>query len=400
MKEKNKPLKKEIQRTEHPSKRESLSALTQVAIRNEYGIALWRKPNSTTVSALMGTILPFQPNDLETTTNGFVFCPYDEDKSGHVISSKLTAHIDDKLTLEPLSDVKLVEQFHNQDTKNASKLKYYLNEDILPVYHSQDDFNKYVVAGIEEIKSGIMEKVVPARRKSISLNPDFDLINIFEKLCTKYPNAFISVLSTPTEGTWVGVTPEVLITINDNKSFTTVALAGTQKYDPDVPLSQVAWTQKEIEEQALVSRYIINCFKKIRLREFSEIGPKTIIAGNLMHLKTTYTVDMEATNFPQLGSVMLDLLHPTSAVCGMPKEEAKVFIDKHEGDSRGFYSGYLGPVNVRNETAIFVNLRCMQLLENTAILHSGAGLTEDSIPEKEWLETEMKMNTLLSVIKP
>ena len=76
--------------------------------------------------------------------------------------------------------------------------------------------------------------------------------------------------------------------------------------------------QKDIEEQALVERYVISCFKKIRLREYDEHGPKTMIAGNVLHLKTEFEVDMVATNFPQLGSVMLNLLHPTSAVCGMP----------------------------------------------------------------------------------
>ena len=47
----------------------------------------------------------------------------------------------------------------------------------------------------------------------------------------------------------------------------------------------------------MVSRYIINCFKKIRLREFEEIGPKTVAAGNLLHLRTDFQVDMAATNF-------------------------------------------------------------------------------------------------------
>src|SRR5690606_35800755 len=114
------------------------------------------------------------------------------------------------------------------------------------------------------------------------------------------------------------------------------------------------WTQKEIEEQALVSRYIINNLKKIRLREFDELGPKTIVAGNVMHLKTEYTIDMKATNFPQLGTIMLQLLHPTSAVCGMPLEPSLEFLRKHEGYDREFYSGYLGPVHVNNAINLFV----------------------------------------------
>jgi isochorismate synthase len=163
-------------------------------------------------------------------------------------------------------------------------------------------------------------------------------------------------------------------------------------------IKSVAWTEKEIEEQAMVSRYIINCFKKIRLREYEEHGPRTASAGNLLHLKTEYEVDMKATNFPQLGSVMLKLLHPTSAVCGMPLNNALEFLNKNEGYDRQFYSGYLGPVNFRNESHIFVNLRCMQIHERQATLYAGAGVTIDSIPEKELEETEMKMDTLQKVL--
>jgi isochorismate synthase len=117
-----------------------------------------------------------------------------------------------------------------------------------------------------------------------------------------------------------------------------------------------------------------------------------------MHLKSVFEVDMKATNFPQLGSVMLQLLHPTAAVCGMPLEPALQFLEANEGYDRGFYAGYLGPVNVNEGTDLFVNLRCMQMSGNQAVLYAGAGVTIDSLPEKEWAETEMKFNTLLNVI--
>jgi isochorismate synthase len=202
----------------------------------------------------------------------------------------------------------------------------------------------------------------------------------------------------PDIGTWMGATPEVLVSVEDNNIFRTVALAGTLPYHEGINLRTVAWTQKEIAEQALVERYIISCFKKIRLREYDEYGPKTVVAGNVMHLRSDFTVDMKATGFPQLGSIMLQLLHPTSAVCGMPLDNALAFLKEHEDYERGFYAGFLGPVNFNNNINLFVNLRCMQLLDDTAILYAGAGVTIDSIPEKELEETEFKLNTLYNVI--
>ena len=280
---------------------------------------------------------------------------------------------------------------------NPSSLPYPTLENALAEDTSKGNFTHTVTDAIAAIEQGHFHKVVPSRQKQVPLPSDFDLADTFQQLCERYPTAFVSLFSIPGVGTWLGASPETLVHTQDN-IFRTMALAGTQVGQGQHPREAI-WRQKEIEEQAMVSRYIINCFKKIRLREFEEIGPKTVAAGNLLHLRTDFQVDMAATNFPELGSVMLDLLHPTSAVCGMPQEPALDFLRKHEDYDRAFYSGYLGPVNIENETNIFVNLRCMQLLSQKAILYAGAGVTIDSDPEKEWQETEMKLQTLLNVLQ-
>ena len=148
----------------------------------------------------------------------------------------------------------------------------------------------------------------------------------------------------------------------------------------------------------MVSRYIIEQFKIIRLREFEETGPRSVRAGNMIHLKTEYIVDLKKVQFPELGTVMLNLLHPTSAVCGMPKFSALRFIAANENLNREFYSGYLGPVNMNGQSRLYVNLRCMQILQNRAVLYAGAGITHGSIPENEWEETALKCQTLLDVM--
>ncbi len=272
----------------------------------------------------------------------------------------------------------------------------------------KEDFIKLVEKGITEIEAGNFQKVVLSRTKKIALSPDFEVVTIFDKLCAAYPSAFISMVSLPHLGVvWMGASPETLVSQNSKGIFRTMALAGTQSaYDADGNLikpSEAMWRQKEIEEQSFVTRYIINCLKKIRVREFEEEGPKTVIAGNLMHLRTDIIIDTVEINFPQLATVMLDLLHPTSAVCGMPKVPATEFILANEGYDREFYSGFLGPINMQTngngqESHIFVNLRTMKLQNNAATLYAGCGITADSNPEKEWYETEMKTQTLERVM--
>ena len=265
-----------------------------------------------------------------------------------------------------------------------------------------------VAVAIEAMQRGEFRKVVLSRTKRVLFTDAPNAVALFDKLCEAYPTAFISAVSIPEKGQiWISATPERLVSINAAGIFQTASLAGTQSaFEPDGTPKRPAeamWSQKEIEEQALVSRYIIECFKKIRLREYLEEGPKTLIAGNLMHLSTCFTVDTQAVRYPQLGTVMLRLLHPTSAVCGTPRDIAFTFISQHETHDRELYSGFLGPVNINTnnegaESSLFVHIRCMKLEGKLATLYAGAGLTEDSIPEREWQETEMKCQTLLNVM--
>jgi len=260
--------------------------------------------------------------------------------------------------------------------------------------------NKYealVQKSIASINTGKFNKVVLSRYKDIKLDNDFDSFEFFKKVCATYPRAFCSMFFIPKEGIWIGASPEVLIDSTE-RMFKTVSLAGTKKLKNDESLADISWTQKEIEEQAIVSRYIINCFKKLRLREFDEYGPKTVQAGNLLHLKTEFKVDLSEVAFDGLGDQMMELLHPTSAVCGMPLDQSLDFIKKEEGFDRSYFSGFMGPVNENGRTQLFVNLRCMNVNGNSARLFAGAGITEDSDPQKEFQETEMKMDVMLDLI--
>ena len=365
-------------------------------------IGLWRLPNSTKKNLIICTegIKKVDELVIEELGTGFAFAPFDSEKKKIFLKANIIyAFENGEATSHTTSDQFSAELNSDKITVNKVPVFYNFksakNEDANP-----SEYIKLIESSILQIESGRFEKLVPSRSRQIVLPSDFDLIEAFNRLCTLYPNAFVSLVSSAETGTWLGASPELLVSVDDKMRFRTAAVAGTQTHDLNADLRHVAWTQKEIEEQALVSRYIINCFKKIRLREFEEHGPKTWKAGNLLHLKTDFEVDMTATSFPQLGTVMLKLLHPTSAVCGMPREESLSFLQKNENFDRSFYSGYLGPVNVNNETHLFVNLRCLQWNEKVATLYAGAGVTLDSDPLKEWEETELKMKTLLNIIQP
>lgn len=400
-------VKTTIRNLEDFSKEEIAKASLAAAYDNEYPIAFWRLPNTGEIHVLISfdEVQYMDTIGFDNLEKGFVIAPFDNvHKQNLFIKSDLhiafdfdevSCHFDFDKEKPSFKEEFFIDSFFQHLDSPALTTPYH--KGATPKKTSLPDYEEYVDKCVNAIKSEQVQKVVPARYTEIDLKAGFDVIDKFMKLGKTYPNAFISLTSIPKTGTWMGATPEVLIE-QQGEIFKTVALAATQKRNPDHSISDTAWNQKEIEEQAMVSRYIINCFKQIRLREFEEKGPKTILAGNLLHLKTDYKVNMAETNFPELATVMLELLHPTSAVAGMPKATALGMIKEWEGFDREFFSGFLGPVHIDDHTNIFVNLRCMQLFDNKARLYAGAGVTEDSNPAKELQETEIKFNTLLNVM--
>lgn len=380
-----------------------LDFLFRFAFENHFSIAVWQLPGNASRLVVLAkeTRKVTRDETLEDMESGFIFAPFDRDAEAVLIRAWLQFRLSDDRLAPPAGPVETYSQEwlkgHFRSEKNGRPSHFHSRDEAGT--SPEFDYINLVKKSLREIELGTFEKVVPSRRKVVNLAESFDVVQAFLKVCKAYPQAFVSLVSSPDTGTWIGASPEELARVSDKTIFKTVALAGTQPYHDGINLRNVAWTQKEIEEQALVERYIISCFKKIRLREYDEFGPKTVVAGNLMHLKSEFTVNMKETNFPQLASTMLRLLHPTSAVCGVPLEPAREFLRMNEGYSRGYYAGYLGPVNIDDQIDIFVNLRCMQLLKARAVVYAGAGVTIDSVPEQEWEETEMKMNTLLRVIQ-
>jgi len=199
----------------------------------------------------------------------------------------------------------------------------------------------------------------------------------------------------PEVGCWIGATPEPLVTI-ENGCVKTVSLAGTQ-IATDADIETYRWSSKEIEEQHIVTKYVEQTLCSLQISNITKNGPENYQAANLIHLKTAF--EFSQTELKNRFGDFLRALHPTPSVGGLPKAEALNFIIKNELHDRAYYTGFLGPINISEKSAIFVNLRCLQLFENNFVLYSGAGITSTSVAEKEWDETDNKMLTLMNVMR-
>lgn len=238
---------------------------------------------------------------------------------------------------------------------------------------------------IEKCKNGYFDKCILSRIKQETNNIK-NAFEIFTQLCDSYNHGFKYMLNHVDFGLWIGVTPEILVKGNST-SYQTQALAGSKaKNDHE------KWGNKEIIEHQYVSDYIREIIKIQGTLEY-ESSSEEYVAGNVKHLNKKFKFKLH-TDLNEF----LNQLHPTPAIAGLPPQKAINWIHENEPHNRELYCGYLGLID-DNNSEIFVNLRCAKIFQNKLNIYVGGGITAESSPDDEFHETEIKAETLLSVIK-
>ncbi|MDT0621321.1 isochorismate synthase [Croceitalea vernalis] len=328
-------------------------------------LVMYCLPGDTVIRAL------FQKDDVlhhikDFKERGFVFAPFDNSLQTIVLKSN-TSYISD---------------FEVSNQIESGKKEVVTNDE---AFHLE-----LVKKGIQEIRSGKLKKVVLSRQ--VQVETEKNELSIFKSALHKYPTALRYLWYHPKVGTWIGASPEQLLKVEGNQIHTT-SLAGTL---PVIDNNNPEWSQKEFIEQQMVTDFL-----KVEIAEFvndiKTTKVSSVKAGKLWHLKTNITADLKS--FDQLKP-LLKRIHPSPAVCGVPKDLAKKFILEYESYRRNYYTGFLGELNLTQEhsTSLYVNLRCMSLDANQATIFIGGGITEASNPEMEWQETNNKCQTMLSLL--
>ena len=337
------------------------------AINKQLTCTAYAKPGAAILTAVFQSDKT-NKNDVESK-KGFIFAPFSGGETvfiSHQSADVITAPIP---------------AFNQPDTTVNSSM---------PTDNGKEAFENLVAKCVAVIKEGRFDKLVTSRRESIQLN-DIEPVEIFKHLLNTYPNAFRYCFYSKETGLWMGATPEQLLKIEHN-TLHTVALAGTRLNSIDTATD---WPQKEKHEQRFVTDYITNQLAPFTIT-ISKTAPYTAVAGNLQHIKT----DISAQIAPDSDTLqIINTLHPTPAVCGLPKEEALSYLIDNEGYIREYYAGYMGELNHdfadnQDKTDLFVNLRCMKIEDKTAHLYIGCGITANSDPEKEYQETVNKSMTM------
>lgn len=261
----------------------------------------------------------------------------------------------------------------------ATQLKKSKGQD-LPVYTQLVENATKVLSRHAHLSKVVLSRYEDAPYEEISPT-------LLDDLRLAYPNAFICLISNYVTGTWLTASPEMFLSC-DGDVYKSFSLAGTYIKN------EQSLGQKEKVEQQIVTTFI----KKVFGEFLSDVAVEETTlqgSGKLMHIlnkvKGVRGSELDLSHF-------ISQLHPTPAVNGESKLEALEYLLSHEGYNREMYAGFLGEMKSPNDFELYVNLRCAQLYENCWRFYAGAGITKESIAEKEMVETSAKMDVLKSVI--
>lgn len=355
-------------------------AIIDTLIRQGRSFALWRIPGSETIHFRMQTF--GQPELLDNLSDlngrtGFVIAPFHaSDRHPIVLLKPDCLELDEEIVENPQTELEVVaHDLPPIRTDEEERLDY------------QQRFERFS----QPLLQGTQDKLVLSRARTVAKKGPFSAGKAFFRACERYIYSYVYLLHTPQTGTWMGGTPEVILA-GEGEAWETVALAGTQQLaDRQLPKQ---WDPKNWQEQQLVASYIRRQLNSLGI-EPTEKGPYATRAGDLAHLKSNFYFSLPDTH--TLGD-LLELLHPTPAVCGLPKEDAYRFILENEGTDRSYYSGFVGWLSPTGRTDLYVNLRCVHIQSDRYTLFAGGGLLASSQVDDEWRETEDKMKTMQNVL--
>ena len=163
----------------------------------------------------------------------------------------------------------------------------------------------------------------------------------------------------------------------------------------DISNSKFILNDKKInEEHDIVVKGIVENLNKLAIKA-SLSKKNVIILKNILHLKTLITAKIKNKN-----AIMniLDLLSPTPALSGYPKNKSMNIINDIEDYDRGWYSGSIGWINNNLDCDFFAGLRSMFINKNKLYIYGGAGIIKDSDNDEEWKEILYKINTMEELV--
>lgn len=277
----------------------------------------------------------------------------------------------------------------NVSLSQLNRLKYNDINELITL----DKWRNSVNSALNDIKQKKYEKIVLARRKTLTLAEGQNTAAFFAELCIRNINTYNFYLQVDENNIFFGNSPEKLFK-TDGKHFETEALAGSFSDSEEVD-------EKIISENHLVVRYLKERLPQILEPDFSADESKKNCKklNYINHLQIAFngTLSKPISGIQDINSIA-DLLMPTPAVNGYPKEATIELIPKFEGFARGAYAGAVACI-FANKAEFCVPLRSALMHNNNLHLYAGAGIVSGSVPDEEWKEIDNKFQNFTNFLE-
>lgn len=251
-------------------------------------------------------------------------------------------------------------------------------------------------AEIEAIRAGIrqgeFQKIVAAGSSRVELAAPLETAAVLRRLSRGLRASTRFAFCRPTS-TFLGATPERLIT-RRGRSIATEALAGSIA-SGGTGAERLLRSRKDLREHQLVVDEIVRRLGPLCAELTASPRPRVRALRDVLHLLTPITGTLAA---PRHVLELVEELHPTPAVGGVPTEVAMQWISEHEIAGRGWYAAPVGWFDAQGDGDFAVALRSCVLRGSEAFLFAGAGIVRDSDPGLEYTETELKKQALLTAL--
>ncbi len=245
------------------------------------------------------------------------------------------------------------------------------------------------------IRAGALRKVVLARAAELRFGEHVKLLPILRLLAAQYANCYRFLFEPRPRYAFYGASPELLASVQGRR-LETMALAGSaaraENDEADSRLGDgLLGSVKERHEHDIVVEKM--CQRLSPMTESLEVQlPRLLKLSNIQHINTP----IHATLAQRCGILpLIETLHPTPALGGDPRPDALRLIRDLEPIPRGWYGAPVGWIDSNCDGQFAVAIRSAVAQESRAWVYAGAGIVADSVPQREWEETELKFRPML-----